>query len=138
MKRFFFGVCLLLFFSQCKKTKTDPQRPDFRDALVGTYVTTSYSTASYPTPPTYFDTIIYNHDTLLLHVTKLESDTSTIIVDGDTLPFSSMYGSNYMFMSGCCHYEHIAQFNHDTITYIRNTGGSPASSSSQGQIGKKQ
>lgn len=137
MKTVFLFVFALLFLGSCKK-ETTTAAIDFRDKLTGTYITSSYTWAAYPTPPTYFDSTYYHNDTVYITVEKLLSDSTSLIVMGDTLPLTSTDDTTFFYLSGCCHYEKVAYFWRDSLRYTNNTGGSPASSFGNGWKGKKQ
>lgn len=134
---FVIDAVIILLFASCKKENTTAGS-DFRDKLTGIYVTSSYSWASYPTPPTYYSNTVYNQDTVLIQVVKLSADSTSILVQGDTLRLLYNNDSTLAFMSGCCHYEKQAYFWKDSLRYTKNTGGSPSSSFGNGWKGKKQ
>lgn len=129
-------LCILLSVASCKKENAG-STSDFRDRFVGTYITSSYSWAAYPTPPTYFDTTYYHNDTVYITIEKLVADSTSVVVMGDTLQLLYSTDSTWSYLSGCCHYEKMANVWGDSLRYIHNTGGSPASSFGNGWLGRR-
>jgi len=129
---------LILFITSCKKDNGTTALIDFRDTITGTYKTSSYSWARYPTPPGYFDSTYYHNDIVYITVEKLNTDSTSLVVMSDTLQLSYRDDTSSSFISGCCHYQHVAYFWKDSLSYLQGTGGSPVSSFGNGWRGKKQ
>ena len=128
MKQILTILCIALLCAQCKKTTEEQPKTDFRDELVGSYSTTFYTHAYVTSPPR--DTNYYWHDTTILFVSKLASDTVSIIISADktsfktdTLPFYP--GTSYPFFrkSNGFHDSRDARFGSNAISYTISSGG---------------
>lgn len=145
--------CLIIFatlvvFSQCNKdehTKVDEHEHehedstqiDYRDALVGTYIVSSFTEkAHFNTPPVY-DSIFYNNDTVSLSVTKSPDDTLRIVIASDTLVLGAGDSETVRFIRGCCGTMRIALFKGDSITYTIQDAGNATSLYAHGWKGRK-
>ena len=90
-----FCILIMLILSSCKKTDT---RYDFRDAMVGNYYCVNHHTFEWLNPDTTGkwpsgDSIVVP---LLVSISKLNSDTISILVNSDTFSFIWPHTANYI------------------------------------------
>ena len=93
-----FCIILVIAMSDCTKDKA--KGPDVRDLIVGTYncVEHYYNWSIFPNPPmgTSSDSII---GPSIISISKLPTDDSSIVVNGNTFTFYSANGTQIRYTS---------------------------------------
>lgn len=144
MRKVIIGIFILASLVECKKEENKSvAKIDFRDKIVGHYITSTFSHSHYPTPPTYFDSTIYYNDTIEILIEKLNSDTCSIVLMDDTLKLYFKSESSALFSNETSVFEpfskwaHSVSFSGDSLILTYGEGGSRLSYSSHGWRGKK-